>query len=145
MYLSMQVYNIVFMNWSRLVLPPLLFTCCSSIVLMLYISVRPSGLPLLFHIWFPFVAAVTMSLLCWLWYDFLLIKRLADGVLESLQFKGHKFLLNLGPTERRWGLQRARALRQAPLKVGHFAEVTFEGLIDILDEIINQFLFFLSL
>ena len=109
MYRNMRVYNILFMNWLRVLLGPFLFTASSALVCILYVSVRPSGLPLLIHIWVPCVAAMTAFMISWLWYDIVLIKRLGDEVLESLQSNAHKFLWSVEPPQRKCMLQWARS------------------------------------
>ena len=83
-YRNMRVYNIIYMNWLRVLLGPILFTACSGLLWMLYVTVRPSGLPMWIYVWIPILAVMTAFITAWLWYDGVLIKRLGDEVLESL-------------------------------------------------------------
>ena len=64
---------------------------------------------------------------------------------ESLQARTHKFVEDLEPPQREYLTRKARALRPFYFTIGQFSDMTFEGLVGVWDEILNQFLFLLSL
>lgn len=144
-YRSMRIYNVLFMNCMQMVIGPFICTASAALLLMLYVCVRPSGLPLLIHASIPFLTFVSLVTFSWLWYDVVLVKRSGQEILDSLQSKSHRFLWSLGPTERVYVFQRARALRPVSLTIGQFSDATLRGLVGLLDEIVNQLLFCLSL
>ena len=85
--------------------------CSHSNQIILYITFRPSGLPPFIHYWVPFLGLGTLTVLSWLWYDMVTLKREADEVEESLQGRTHKFLRDLEPGQREYLNRKARALR----------------------------------
>ena len=144
-YVSMRLYNIMFMNWLHYVLGPVILSIGLGIVMMLYISVTPSGMPPLIHYWIPVIAFGAIMILSWLWYDVVAMKREGDEVMEGLRARTHKFLWDLKLAERKRLLLKARALKPAYFTIGQFTDMTLEGLVAVWDEILNQFLFLLSL
>ena len=145
MYRCMRLYNVLFMNWLYYVLGPVIMCICSVIVLLFYISARPSSLPPFIYYWIPFIAFGTFLVISWLWYDVVTMKREGEDMLEILQSRSHRFLWELEPHQRQFVYRKGRALRPPYLTVGQFSDMTFEGLVGVWDEILNQFLFLLSL
>ena len=145
MYACMRLYNVVYMNWLNHLLGPIILGVGSGIVLLFYLAVRPSGLPRFITYWVPFLAFGTILLLSWLWYDVVLMKREGEEVRENLQSKMHGFLRELEVHQRRYLFRKAASLRPVYFTIGKFSDMTLEGLIGVLDEILNQFLFLLSL
>ena len=72
-------------------------------------------------------------------------KRGSEELHGNHQNRMSPFLKNLPPVKRRELLLRARALRPVVVKVGEFSECSFEVLMNIWDEIINQLVFLLTL
>ena len=142
---SMRLFNILVMNWLYYFLGPIILGVCSGIVLMLYISVRQSGLPPMLHYCMLPLAFGTIMAVSWLWYDVVTMNREADVVIESLQSRSHRFLRDLEPSGRAHLFRKARALRSVHLTIGQFSDITLEGLVGIWDEVVNQLMFLLSL
>ena len=84
-YKCMAVYNVMFTNWHRLFVAPILFSLGSAVTLALYVTFRPSGLPMIVYCWFPLVAVGLIIVVTWLMYDVVSAKRLADQVLANIQ------------------------------------------------------------
>ena len=145
MYTCMRLCNVLFMNWVYYVLGPIIMGIGSGIVLLFYISVRPSGLPPFIYYWIPFIAFGTFLVLSWLWYDVVTMKREGEDMVEILQSRSHRFLRELEPHQRQFVYRKGRALRPPYLTIGQFSDMTLEGLVGVWDEILNQFLFLLSL
>ena len=82
----MQVKNVIAQDWGST--PALLILVCAScgVILLLYVTIRPSDLPFLVYIWFPIVAVLLMVVITWLCYDCVVIKRGARDVEESLDW-----------------------------------------------------------
>ena len=144
-YRSMRLYNIVYMNWVGTMVVPTLFAACSGITILLYITFRPSGLPILVYCWFPIVAVVAMFSIAWLCYDAVIIKRKADEALGHLQSRSAGFLRWCQRSDKKELLSRGRALQPAYLALGEFTEFTLEVPMNVWDEVLNQLLFLLSL
>ena len=145
MYVCMRLCNVLFMNWVYYVLGPIIMGMGSGIVLLLYVSARPSGLPLFIYYWIPVFAFGTLFILSWLWYDVVTMKREGDEVLENLQNRSHAFLRELESNQRKFVHRKGQALRSPYVTIGQFSDMTLEGLVGVWDEILNQFLLLLSL
>lgn len=145
LYRSMKLYNGVLMNWMEQILSPILFCACAGVTILLYVTVRPSGLPFFVYIWFPVVAFGMMGLVSVLIYDGIIIKRAAEEVAGKLESRSGYFYRGLSVCQRKELRRRARALRPLRLSFGNFAEFSFEMLANIWDEVLNQLLFLLSL
>ena len=133
------------MVWLEHMVAPILFSICSSIIILLYVTVRPSGLPFFVYIWFPLVAIVAMSIMSWVVYDAVRIKRTAEQVIGTLESRSEPFYRELSLVQRNELSRRARALRPVHLSVGNFADLSPEILANMWDEVLNQLLFLLSL
>ena len=133
------------MNWLYYVLPPVILGVGSGIVLLLYLSANPKGIPPFLHYGVPLIAFGTLLTMSWLWYDIVFIQRESDEAMENLRTKTHKFLWDLEPCQRKYLFRSGRALRPVGITIGQFADMTFEGLVGVWEEILNQFLFLLSL
>ena len=68
-YIHMGLFDTVFMNFLWYILGPLILSIGASIVVLLYLTVRPSGLPPFVYYWVPFIAFGALAVLSWLWYD----------------------------------------------------------------------------
>ena len=145
MFIGMRLLNILYMNFLWYLLGPVILGIGAGIVITLYLTVRPSGLPPFIHFWVPFIAFGVFVILSWLWYDVVTLKREADEVKDNLQARTHEFLRDLEPNQREYLARRAHALRSFYLAIGQFSDMTFEGLVGVWDEILNQFVFLLSL
>ena len=145
LYRSMKLYNGVLMSWMEQLLPSVVFSVCSSITILLYVTVRPSGLPFFVYVWFPLVGIVAICVVSWLVYDAVVIKRAAEQILGVLQSQMKLIHWGLSLDRRRELSRRARALRPIQLSFGNFSDVSLEVLANIWDEVLNQLLFLLSL
>ena len=145
LYNCMRLYNIMYFNWMRYLLAPVLFLWGAAVTMVLYVTFRPSGLPLFVYCWFPLVAAGSVVIITWLFYDGVLSKRAADEVLANLQSRTAGYYARLGPAEKMELLRRSRALQPVYLGIGQFTEISLEVAMNVWDEVINQLLFLLSL
>ena len=144
-YRSMRLYNVVYMNWIRTMVVPTLFALCSGVTILLYITFRPSGLPILVYCWFPVVAITVLFSVTWVCYDAVVIKRKADEAMGKLQLKAASLLRGRQLSHKKELIRRARALQPAYMAVGQFTEFTLEVPMNMWDEVLNQLLFLLSL
>ena len=145
MHVRLRLHNVLFMNWLYYALGPVILGIGSGIVILLYVSVRPSGLPPFIHYWVHFIAFGVFLILRWLWYDVVTMKREGEEIVENLQSRSHGFLRDLEPNQKKYVRRKARALRAPYLTIGQLSDITLEGLVGAWDEILNQFLFLLSL
>ena len=97
------------------------------------------------HCWLPIIAGVTISLTTWIFLDAVWAKRAADEVLENPQSRTEDCYGRLPLTERKELVRRARALQPLYLGLGDFTELSFDVIISVWDEVLNQLLFLLSL
>ena len=145
LYKCVRLYNTMYLNWMRYLLAPAIFLWCAAITVLLYVTFRPSGLPLLVYYWFPLVALVSVFIITWLFYDAVGTKRGADEVLANLQSRTAGYYRRLGPAQKRELLRRSRAIQPVYLDIGQFTEISLEVPMNLWDEVINQLLFLLSL
>ena len=99
-YRQLRLYNTIYMNWAKSMNVPTLFSWSAGIVLLLYVTFRPSGLPFLVYIWFPPVAVVSMFIITWLCYDAVVAKRVADEAMEKLQSRTGPYFKRLSRIEK---------------------------------------------
>ena len=145
MYNCQRLWNILFMKWLYHVLGPVILGIGSGIVLLLYLSANPEGIPSFIHYWVPVIAFGALLIMSWLWYDVVMMGRESEEAMENLKLKTHPFFHHLEPAERKYLFCSARALRPVGVTIGQFSDMTFEGLVGVWEEILNQFLFLLSL
>ena len=142
----MRLHNTIYQNWLKYLVPPVIFIWAAAVTILLYITFRPSGLPLLVYCWFPLVAVCSMFIITWLIYDAVTVKRSADEVLSKLQSRTTGFYRTLRePAEKKEFMIRSRALQPVRLTIGEFTEGTMEVVVSIWEEVLNQLLFLLSL
>ena len=102
LYWSMKLYNNgVIMNWLEHILSPILFFVCTGVTILLYVTVRPSGLPVFVYVWFPLVAICVMINVSWIVYDVVMIKRATEGVAGTLQSRSEYFYPRLSVCQRK--------------------------------------------
>ena len=145
LYRCLKLYNVIFMNWLKYWIAQTIFTLCVCIVVVLYVTCRPSGLPFLIYCVFPVAGALAWLTLFWICYDAVIAKRTCDEALGSLQSRTGTFFGTLGATEKREMMRRASALQPVYIGLGQFAEMTLEVFLSMSDEILSQLLFLLSL
>ena len=133
------------MTWLEQILAPMSFCTCSGITILLYITVRPSGLPFFIYIWVPLMAVIAVSVVNWNVYDVVMVKRTAEEVIGTLQSRSEPFYWRLSVSERKELRQRARAIRPVHFSFGNLSDVSLEVLANIWDEVLNQLLFLLSI
>ena len=141
----MVLYNVMLTNWHRLFMAPVLFTVGLGVTLLLYVTFRPSGLPMIVYCWFPLVAIGLIIIVTWIIYDVVSAKRSADQVLANIQSRTsgcYQKLLRAGRSD---FVRRARALHPIRVAIGEFTEVTLDVAVAMREEVFNQFLFLLSL
>ena len=147
LYNCMRLHSIMYMNWMRYVVAPTIFLLACAIIVLLYVTFRPSGLPFLVDCWFPVVGVIAMFLLTWVFYDAVVVKRSTEEVLSTLQSRtsGYYRMLRDKPAEKREFMRRCRALQPIRLTIGDLSEFTLEVVMNIWEEVFNQLLFLLSL
>ena len=137
----------VYLNWMRYVIAPIIFLVASAVLALLYVTFRPSGLPFLVYCWFPLVGVVIMFLLTWQFYDAVVVKRSTEEVLSRLQSRTSGYYQHVmhQPAAKAEFMRRCRALQPIRLTIGDFTEFTLEVVMNIWEEVLNQLLFLLSL
>ena len=145
LYRCMKIFNIIYMNWLKLMVVPTLSSSFVAITVALYVTCRPAAMPLVIYFGFPVAAVVLLFIIFQSCYEAVVAKRAGDEVLEHLQSQTVGYMSGLDQAEKREMVRRARALRPVYLALGEFAEVTLEVSVSIWEEIINQLLFLLSL
>ena len=125
---------------------PVIFLWGTGVTVLLYITFRPYGLPVLVYCWLPLLAVISMFIVTWQFYDAVVVKRSTDEVLSKLQSRTtgyYRTLLQRG--EKTDFMRRCRALQPVRLAIGEFTEFTLEVAMNIWEEVFNQLLFLLSL
>ena len=145
LYRGMQVYNGIVMKWLKIMDVPALFGSCCGVTLLLYVTIRPSGLAALIYIWFPVVAVLLMVVVTWLCYDCVIIKRMAEEIAANLQMATKRRFLSNDKLIQKHCIRRVKSLRPVYLVVGDFSEMTLEFPMNMWDEVFNQLVFLLSL
>ena len=121
------------------------FSVSVAITQALYVTCRPTAMPLIIYLAYPLVATVPLFVIFRICYDAVAVKRAGDEVLGNLQSKTASYFSRLKPAEKREMMRRARALRPVCMEMGSFTEITLEVFMSIWDEILNQLVFLLSL
>ena len=145
MYRCMKIYNIIYMKWLKFVIAPAVFSACVTIAVTLYITCRPTAMPLIIYFAFPLSAATVLFVIFRICYDAVVTKRAGDGVLGNLQSRTAGYFSRLTQVEKREMRRRAKALHPVYIGIGEFSEITLEVSMSMWDEILNQLLFLLSL
>ena len=146
LYNCIRLHNIMYLNWMRYMMAPVIFLWAGAVTILLYITFRPSGLHMLVYCWFPLVAVVSTFLVTWQFYDAVVTKRSTDEVLSKLQSRTTGYYRTLFErAERKEFVRRCRAVQPVGLVIGEFADFTLEVAMNIWEEVFNQLLFLLSL
>ena len=145
LYRCMKIYNIIYMNWLKFLIAPAMFSACVTIVVTLYITCRPTAMPLIIYVAFPLSALTVLLVVFRICYDAVVAKRAGDGVLGNLQSRTAGYFSRLEQAEKREMTRRVRALQPVYIGIGQFSEITLEVSMSIWDEILNQLLFLLTL
>ena len=145
LYQCMKLYNVVLMNWFRFAIVPPMCSISVCIIASLYVTCRPSGLPIIIYCVFPMVAMVALFVVFRMCFNAVVAKMTGDEVLGNVQLRTARFYYRPGPAERKELMRRAKALQPVRVAIGEFAEITMEVYVSIVDEILNQLLFLLSL
>lgn len=146
MYRAMQVYNMVLMDWLVVVGVTVPFGGCLGVILTLYVTLRPGDIPLIIYPCFPLVGFCTQTVITALLMNGRSTKGKADDVLSNLQMGMYsQWMMRFDPLEKKICMRRLKSLRPVSIRVGVFAETTFEVTMNVWDEICNQLLFLLSL
>ena len=141
----MQVYNVILVDLtSSIVLMGVVGGVC-GIIVVFYVTIRPSGLPWFIYIWFPVVGALTMVLIAWISYDGVVVKATVENVDGNLHSGLDSWRFRALQARRRTVYTRMlKSLRPASLRLGPFGELTLDVPVNAWDEIMNQLLFLLS-
>ena len=145
-YVQLQVYNVVFNEWVRIAVAPVLFSTGGFVILLLYIPLRYSqGIPGFMSAGFTYLALAMLAVvLCGL-TDVLGATRNSESVIRSLQSKRISSIGHVQLSEHPELLKRAKVLRPVAIPIGSFGNVTLSAPVAFLEEILNQLLFLLSL
>lgn len=144
-YRTMQVYNAVFMAWLKFAIAPVLLAASCEIILLILITLRPSGLHPLIYMWFPPTAGIVMVVITLFCYECVIINRIGDEVLGKLRSKMLIGRLQISNEEKKRCLRIGKSLCGVYLAVGDFSEMTLNVPISMWEEVLNQLLFLLSL
>ena len=142
LYRVMQLYNGIFMSWMKHVSTLALLSTNCALIVLLYVTIRPSDLPFFVYIWFPIVAVLLQITTGWLFYDAVVTKRSVAEIVENLD--SFKARMRMRPKYYAIMTRRLKSLRPPVITVGECAEVTLEVPVNIWDEVLNQLLFLLA-
>ena len=145
LYRIMQVYNSILTEWMQNTVVMGLVGMASSVIVLLYVTIRPSTLPWFIYIWFPIVAAIAMVIIAWISFDCVIIKREVADVAQNLQLSLDSWRFRDIEKRRRTVYNRMlQSLHPASLRLGPFGEISLDTPINTWDEVLNQLLFLLS-
>ena len=144
LYVCLELYGRVGYIWMRVMLPPTILTISLCVVLCMYVSVRPTGLPFYLYASFPYVGFNCLFFLFWMSYDIVLITRDSEYIRGQLLSHESPYLVHMTTHERNLVMKRARAFRVPEFPVGEFTDFTLSLAIVVWEEVITQVLFLLS-
>ena len=138
-YKCLIILSRIIMSYMKYMTAPIIFNASAGVVVLLYVTVRPSGMHVMVYCWFPFAGLAIMSVVLWICYDAVIVTRLADELLGRLRDVKYRTFFGHVQKERQMEiLRRGRALRPLSLRVGEFAEFSFSVPYNIWDEVLNQ-------
>lgn len=146
MYRTMQVYNAVLTNWLKVVGVLVPFGGCCGVIVTLYVTLRPSNIPIIIYPCFPLVAFMTMSIVTALMMNAIATKGKTEEALSNLQQAIYiQYMRNFDVNQKKICLMRLKSLRPVTLKIGEYAEASSGVVMNVWDEVFNQLLLLLSL
>ena len=146
LYRVTQVYNAILMDWLKYVISVLLFSLSCGIIILLYVTVRPSDLHFLIYIWYPIAAILLQVIVAWVVYDGFITKRSVTEVVGNLDaWRASRAFMKMDARNKAIMTRRLKSLRPAFLMIGEFSDLSFDLVVNVWDEILNQLLFLLSL
>ena len=143
-YICFELYNRVCYVWEKFMFPPTIFSVSLTIIVTGFVSIRYTGLPFMYYIFFPNTAFTLMLIIFWLSYDGVLLTRDFEDILGQLWSYEAPYLQSMPKIERTKVMKRAKAMRVVEVPIGEFADFTIMLPITIWEEVLNQILFLLS-
>lgn len=125
-YQSLFIFSAILANYMKYMTAPIISNVSAGVVVLLFVTIRPSGLHMMVYCWFPLAGMAIMSALLWITYDAVIVNRLADEVLGGLNgMRCQRFFGQLQKQRQMEMLRRGRALRPVSVRIGEFAELSF--------------------
>ena len=125
---------------------PALIGMTVCIIYTLYLTIRYTELPLLLYVLCPTTGITILFLIFWVSYDVVLVKRTAEGIISRLASQdGAPYLRRMSRQERIAVVKRATSMKPLEFPIGDFADFSLNLPVLVLEEVLNQVLFLVSL
>ena len=146
MYVTFQVHNMVYNDWVRPAMFPLLLSLGCAVVICVYFPLKHHELPGFITLVFVTMAAFIMAVVFWHCFDEVTVIRNSEGVVGELQSRpaGSAWETEFSAIQMERFLKRAKALRPFCIGVGTFGQFDLEVPAIMWEEILNQLVFLLS-
>ena len=145
LYIFMEVYNSVFSKWLKFMVAPTLFAISCGMIVVFYVTLRHTELPILLYVVFPYAGLTMLVILFWISYDATVVIQASEKLLSQLRSDGSQYLAGLSREEKIRILLRSRAMRPLAFPIGNFTNFSLAVPANIWDEVLNQIVFLLSL
>ena len=143
--LCIRIYCSLLNEWLSLFLVPTALTLRTAIAFCFYVVLRREGIP-------GWAAAITGyaglmmgGMFLWHCYEALSGIRLTDDVAQTLMSTKEKYFQRLMPDQQLYLVKLGKAWRGVRIDFGPFMEFSVEVPLTVLDEVLGQLLFLLSL
>ena len=144
-FLCLRIYCILLNEWLRLFLIPTILILKTGVSFCLFLVIRREGIPT----WAVFAAGYVGLTMCGTFiinsYVAVTGLRLAEDTVRTLTSTREDYFQKLTAEQRLYFVKLGRAVRIPKFDVGSFMEYSLEVSLMIIDEIIGQLFFFLSL
>ena len=144
-YYLVQVYATVANSWIKFMIVPTIFGLSSVIIILIYITLRHTDIPILIYIGVACTGFSLLILLFWFALETISCIQSAEAIVATLNTKDQPYFLELPPMEWRYLTKYGKATRQLVFDIGDFTDYSIAVPITIWDEILNQLIFILTL
>ena len=144
-FLCLRIYCILLNEWIKWLLVPTALILKAVIALCLYVVLRREGIPGWLAIVSGYAGLMLGGIFLWDQYKAVSGMRLADDLAQRLTSTREEYFRRLAPEQQRYFVKLGKAVRVPRFEFGSFMEYSFEVPLTILDEILGQLLFLLSL
>lgn len=144
MYVQLELFSRITQAWFRVFFPAWLVSASAAVIILGFVAIRYTELPIFCYIMFPYCALILLGLIFWQCYDMLCVIRESEDILSQLQQRHTPYFESMTRAERAEVTKRSKALRPVMFNMGDSA-FSINVPINAWDEIVNQILFLLSL
>ena len=144
-FLCLRIYCVLLNEWLRLLLIPTIFTLRTGISFCLYIVLRHGGISGWLVVIASYVGLTMLGMFMAQSYDAVTGLILMEDVVQTLKSTRERYFRDMTVRRRLYFVKLGRAVRAPRFDVGSFMEFSIEIPLAIVDEVIGQLLFLLSL